>query len=1064
MALDHAVPRDWTDREMLGRNVEPSRAHFIPYADKATAIQAERAASPYYKLLNGQWKFHYVEDVAQAPSDFFSPDFDCSSWESIPVPSNWQLLGYGRPQYSSSKYPFPVNPPHVPEINPAGCYLTSFRLAENWSDKQIILAFEGVDSAFHVWVNGKLAGYSQGSHCHSEFNITEHIQQGENILAVQVYQWSVGSYLEDQDKWRLSGIFRDVYLLARPHTHLRDLFVTTRLDEQYVNADLKLDLSLHNPSRLTDGSHSLRIELLDPEHQPIADHAEKELQLQPGEERQLKLSLPVVSPRQWSAENPVLYHLLLTLCDEHQQVLEVIHLHVGFRSVEIKDSMLLVNGQPVKLKGVNRNEFHPELGFVMTMESMVQDIKLMKQHNINAVRTAHYPNDTRWLELCDQYGLYVIDEADLETHGMHFIGNEGHLSQDPAWEQAYLNRVIRMVERDKNYPSIIIWSLGNESGFGRNHDRMAEWTRGFDPTRPIHYERAYDAELVDIVSAMYPSLESVIKEGQNTAETRPYLMCEYGHAMGNSVGNLKEYWEAIYEYPRLLGGFIWEWSDLGILRKDEAGESCYAYGGDYGDYPNAGTFCLDGLLFPDRRLKASILEYKKILQPVLIEPVDMAKGQIKITNRYEFISLDHLQAEWSLIADGKTLQHGDLKLPHMPAGSNHQVMIPYVLELIRPGQEYWLHIRFTLGSDTLWAERGYEIAWSDLTIPTPSADEPELKLPDMPSIEVRETERTVCVVGQNFDVEFCKRSGTMRSWTFNDTALLASGPQVNLWRAPLDNDVHLKKQWIAAGYDKLTANLNELSVRIIKDRAVQVTASLALGANGDAVCFHAVIRYMIYGTGDIVVDATLKPNDFYSKPDRPRTGLHLDLMVANSPVIEKLPPLPRFGMQLAMPKGFEQFSWFGRGPHECYADRKESGKLGVYRGTVDEQFVPYIRPQENGNKLDVRWAAITNERGIGLHITGMPLLNVGVYHYTAQDLAKTSHVHKLKRRDETFLSIDEVQSGIGNHSCGYAPTLPQYLVEPVERSFVYRMSPISLNHSSPMRVSKQQWAEIDDDI
>jgi beta-galactosidase/beta-glucuronidase len=1058
-----ALP-DWNNLEVLGRNVERPHAEFIPYKDKESALQGRRGDTPYYKLLNGEWSFYYADTAAEAPQGFHERTFDCEDWNTIPVPSNWQMHGYGRPLYSSSKYPFPMDPPHIPAANPTGCYLTSFVLPKGWDNQQIFLTFDGVDSAFHLWVNGQLVGYSQGSHMPSKFNVTDYLQTGSNVLAVQVYQWSDGSYLEDQDKWRMSGIFRDVYLLARPKVQIQDVHVNTVLDEAYNHAELDLRVTLRNSAQHEAAAHSLGIVLLDSTNQTAAEHeAGERLLVQAGNHSTIAYKFPVSTPRKWSAEEPNLYTLLLTLYDEQQNTLEVVRIPVGFRTVEIKDSQLLVNGQPIILKGVNRNEFDPHLGFVVTEASMLKDIKLMKQHNINAVRTSHYPNDPRWLELCDRYGLYVIDEADLETHGFIFVGNEGHLSQDPVWEKAYLDRMIRMVERDKNYPSIVIWSLGNESGFGRNHDAMAAWVREFDPTRPVHYERAYDADLVDIVSAMYPSVDTVILEGQNTEEKRPYIMCEYAHAMGNSAGNLQEYWDAIYQYRRLLGGFIWEWADHGLIQTSESGEQSYAYGGDFGDYPNAGTFCLDGLLFPDRGLKSSILEYKKVIQPVVVKAMDMAEGSVKITNRYDFISLYHLQPLWSLRKDGETIQQKELPPLELPAGADQVISIPYEHALVQPDGEYWIHISFVLREHTLWAECGYEIAWADLPLPAKSAVQRILPIADMPILEVKETANTVGVRGQDFTLEFCKKSGTISKWESMGASLIQSGPKLNLWRAPLDNDVQLKKAWMAAGYDKLKENLRAISVCEVNRHVLEITCHFDHGADGLGMCFSSQSIYTIYGSGDVFITTHLKPRERGSVPERARSGLHLsvDVMVAMNAVFKKeLPPLPRFGMQFKMPDTYNQFKWYGRGPHECYIDRKESGKLDIYDGTVEEQFVPYISPQENGNKADVRWAALTNPSGVGLLIVGLPLLNTSVHHYDTEDLTETKHVHQLTRRNETIVNLDQEQSGIGNESAGYAPTLPSYLMEPAERTFTYRLKPICFNSDSPADLSKQQFEQV----
>lgn len=1026
---DRAIP-DWENLEILGRNMELPHAGFIPYGDVESALDNERAASPYFQSLNGNWKFYYAESPSQAPERFYDLSFSTDDWKTIPVPGNWQMHGYGRPHYSSSYYPFPIDPPHVPNDNPIGCYRRSFFIPDSWNDREMFLVFEGVDSAFHVWVNGQFAGYGQGSHMHSEFRVTSLLQPGENIVSVQVYQWSDGSYLEDQDKWRLSGIFRDVYVKATPHVHIRDLMVQTRFCENLEDAVIGLRLNVKNYTDLDSGKHTLRISLLDEGRQLFVNEETVRafLLLRANEENVIDLEIAVSAPRKWSAEEPNLYALLLKLEDEQGNLLEVGSISVGFRDIIIQDGHLFINGKTVILKGVNRNEFHPEFGFAIPYESMIEDIRLMKQHNMNAVRSSHYPNDTRWLDLCDRYGLYVIDEADLETHGCHFIDNESHLAEDPKWNKPFLDRAVRMVERDKNHPSIIIWSLGNESGYGPNHDTMAEWVRLADPTRPIHYERAKDAPVVDIVSCMYPSLAALIEEGEKS-DPRPFLMCEFAHAMGNSVGNLKEYWDAIYKYPRLLGGLIWEWADLGIRQKLDSGEEWYAYGGDFNDHPNSGHFCIDGLLFPDRRIKASILEFKKVIEPVKVEPVDVLGGIVNIQNRYDFMSLHHLVGSWSILCDGEVVEQGELPELDVPARGEVTVSIPWITTFGQSNGEYWLHIRFTLREASRWAPQGHEIAWADLPIPVTRQAIPSIKLESMPSLQSSETDGFLRIKGNDFTIEWSKARGELSAFEYNGIPLLSAGPKVQIWRATIDNDSRQSKEWKKAGFDALTRRVNDMSFQL-QNHAAQITVKSTHGAAGLGNCFTTWMTYTIYGSGDVIIQTRIVPR-------------------------EGLPPLPRLGLQMAMPDGFDQFSWFGLGPHECYIDRKESGRLGVYSGSVEDQFVPYIKPQENGNKADVRWAAVTNALGTGLFIDGLPMLDVSVSHYSTDNLTKAKHTSDLVRLNETIVNMDYRQAPLGNHSCGEAPPLDAYLLHPVDTLFSLRLKAFSTRDRTPMKLSKR---------
>jgi len=1036
---------DWRNLNVLARRLEPPRAERFPYADEASARAGDPGRSAYVRRLSGAWRFRYAEHPDDAPDGFARPDFDDADWDAIPVPSNWQLHGYGRPHYTSCPYPFLIDPPDVPDT-PVGCYRTAFTVPDGWAGRDVRLLFGGVDSAFHVWVNGKPAGYAQGSHYASEFRISEFLAPGDNVLAVKVYQWSVGSYLESQDKWRMSGIFRDVWLIAEPgEMHIRDIAVTTAFPDGYGESLLGVRVHLSGKAGRTA---RLRIRLLDEQRREVLQaECARTLEADDGDTI-AEFVETVRSPRLWTAETPNLYRLLVALTDEDGRVLEVKGANVGFRDIRVENGLFLVNGRPVKLKGVNRNEFDPKLGFVTTPESMRRDIELMKRHNLNAVRLSHYPNDIRWLDLCDRYGLYVIDEADLETHGFHFAGDESFLSNHPDWTAAYLQRATRMVEQDKNHPCIIMWSLGNESGCGRNHDAMADWIRQADPTRPIHYERAYDAPIADVVSRMYPSVDLLIEEGKKP-DPRPFLMVEYGHAMGNAVGNLKEYWDAVYASPRLLGGLIWEWADQGIERTAPDGTACYAYGGDFGEEPHSGSFCLDGLLFPDRTVKAGILELKKIIEPVHAAAFDPETGRLTVRNRYDFRTLEHLDGGWTLYRDGEPVRSGRLPRLKTPPGGEETVRIPYADGPLAGPGEYWVHVRFTLREEELWAPAGHEVAWADLPVAAASADPKagaaaaggrpksapataggghartaaaaEADGPAKPLVLVREG-RHFGIAGESadgpFTLRFDARGGAAEAWLSRGVPLITAGPKINLWRAPIDNDVHLKKQWMAAGYHRLTTQPKRVAAEMAGDGEVRIETESLLGARGHPPAFRTKLVCRIRPDGAAVVEAELVP------------------------CREDLPPLPRFGIELRMPGRFDRFAWFGRGPHECYADRKESGKLGIYAGTVQDQFVPYIRPQENGNKADVRWAEVTDAEGYGLRFAGDRPLNVSAHHYSTEDMTASSHVHLLTRLNETIVKIDAAQSGIGNHSCGDAPLLEAYKIKAEALRFSVAIRPV----------------------
>jgi len=626
---------DWENPEVVGRNKEPGHCTYLPYADTRAAVQNDPAQSAYTKCLNGIWKFNWVRKPAERPAHFYREDYDVSHWDDIKVPANWELEGYGIPIYTDTDYPFPANPPHIPhDNNPVGSYRRNFTVPETWEGRQVFLHFGGVKSAFYVWVNGKEVGYSQGSKTPAEFNISEHIRSGENVLAVEVYRFSDGAYLEDQDYWKISGIERDVFLFSTPNVMIRDFFVLGNLDELYLNGRIEVSVDVRNYLRDAPEKHKIQMHLFDADHRPVFEEPiEGEVEFNESGGAEIRLENFIENPKKWSAETPYLYTLVLSLLDETGKTIEVMSCKTGFRKVEIKGGQLLVNGIPVTIKGVNRHEHEPETGRVVSEEYMMKDIRLMKQFNINAVRTSHYPNVPRWYELCDQYGLYVIDEANIESHGMGYRPDRT-LGNNPAWQKAHLERTIRMVERDKNHPAIIIWSLGNEAGDGVNFEATYSWIKKRDPSRPVQYERAETRPHTDIVCPMYRQihhLEDFLKKGLGN---RPLILCEYAHAMGNSVGNLQDYWDYFDKHRELQGGFIWDWVDQGLLKKNEEGEEFWAYGGDFGPPGTLSdkNFCINGLVFPDRKLHPHIWEVKKVYQPIKVKALDLTIGKVEIQN------------------------------------------------------------------------------------------------------------------------------------------------------------------------------------------------------------------------------------------------------------------------------------------------------------------------------------------------------------------------------------------------------------------------------------------------
>ena len=1039
--MANSIINDWENLKVLHRNRMPDRAYFIPYPDKESAMAGQPGASKYFRLLNGIWKFCYSQTPSESPEDFYREDYDVSDWDDIQVPLSWQMAGYGRPHYTNVVYPFPVDPPRTPTENPTGCYRRDFYIPEDWEEHRIILRFEGVDSAFHIWVNGQEAGYSQGSRLPSEFDITRWVRAGKNSLSVRVYQWCDGSYIEDQDMWWLSGIFRDVYLLARPKLHLFDFFVQTRLDEDYKDAVLYIKALLNNTSGCEADDYEMEIHLLDAQDSPVLQQPwNRDISVAGGGRTELEIEIPVSNPEKWSAEHPYLYKLLFVIKDDQGQVQEVVPYRVGFRTIELKDGNFLVNGVPVMIKGVNRHDHHPDLGRAVPLDAMRKDVILMKRHNINTVRTSHYPNDPRFYDLCDEYGLYVIDEADLECHGFTVIEDWNQLSGNPEWQDAYVERMVRMAERDKNHPSIIMWSLGNESGFGRNHEAMAAKVREIDPTRLIHYEgetrdifdkEELEPKAADVYSTMYTPVEKMAEVGQKASMKRPHIMCEYAHAMGNGPGGLKEYWDVFYTYKRLQGGCVWEWLDHGIRQKTADGQEYFAYGGDFGDQPNDGNFVIDGLLFPDRTPSPGLLEYKKVIEPVKVEEVDLKNGKVRIINRYDFISLDHLLLSWDVKADDQILQNGCLNMPHIKAGDSRIIDIPVKMpKHPRPGTDYWLNLCFVLANDTGWAEKGYEIAWAQFKLPVEAPAKPAVYTASMPPLTCRQRDNKLSVRGVDFEVVFDKVNGLLESWEYQGMSMLVKGPRMNFWRAPTDNDIHEEPIWRRAGLDQLQHRVDGVHWEQCSDKHVKVQISTRIAPpvyDWGILCDYT---YDIYGSGDVIVKVHGIPQG-------------------------KLPEtLPRIGLQLALAKQLDVVSWYGRGPGESYSDSKQANRFGIYNCRVDDLYTPYVRPQENGNRTDTKWAAFTDIRGMGLIAAGMPKFDFSAHWFTTQDLDKASHTYELIKRGFITLNLDYQQHGLGTASCGPGQ-LPQYRLLPHEFNFRLRLTPFSKDAISDIELGKR---------
>lgn len=1025
---------------MLQRNRMKARSYFHSYANRESALTYERGHSPWYRLLNGTWKFAYAQSPASAPDGFYTEHYEDEGWDKIEVPGMWQLQGYGKPHYTDLLYPFPVDPPHVPSDNPTGCYRKTFHIPQLWDGRQIVLRFEGVDSAFHLWVNGQEVGYSQGSRLPSEFDITPFVRTGSNVLAVRVVQWSDGSYMEDQDMWWLSGIFRDVSLFARPLVQIRDYAVRTDLSEAYTQGKLTVKACIAN---LLDGeasSYKVKAQLLDANGvAEIGAVQESHVTVSRGTEQVVELCLDVAAPKLWSAEDPQLYGLLLTLTDADGREVEIIPQRIGFRQIELRDGNFYVNGVAIMLNGVNRHDHHPELGRITPYETMLQDVLLMKRHNINAVRTAHYPNDPRFYDLCDVYGLYVMDETDLETHGFEPLGNISRISDDPAWKEAYVDRVERMVERDKNHACILFWSLGNESGFGCNFMAMADWCRANDPTRLIHYEEDRELKAVDISSTMYSSVEKLTAIAEEEGYKLPHVICEYAHAMGNGPGGLTEYQQTFRKYKRLQGGFVWEWIDHGLKQVSENGKTFYAYGGDFGDVPNNSNFCLDGLIFPDRTPSPGLLEYKKVIEPVQVTDVDLSQGLLEITNLYDFISLNEFELFWSVYGDGKLLDSGSQPLPHIPAQGKAEIKLP-----LANGAQYGaafgdcqLTLSFCLNKDVIWAKKGHEVATAQYQLP---AVQPRAHLKGQS--EAASLEPLTCtadgqrlsIVGPQFELNFNLLQGTIQTWRYEGTDVIVAGkgPKLSFWRAPIDNDMYIVEEWRKAHLDRMQHRVERVEWEQADSSSVTVRTTVRIAPPVHDYGFRCTYVYTVSSDGEVRIDVKGEP---VGPGKLPRM-------------------LPRIGLRMELPGSQDRVNWYGRGPGECYSDSKRANLIGLYQASVDELYTPYIYPQDNGNRTDVDWVSLTNVRGIGLLAVGQPQLEFSALRFTPEELERAKHHTELVPGETITLHLDYRQNGLGSNSCGPAQ-LPPYELKAEPFQFSFALTPYHKELISPTALAKK---------
>ncbi len=1028
-SLLSAVPadkHDWENPEMFGINKQPPHNTAVPFPDARSAVKNKLHDSPYYHSLNGNWKFNWVKQPSERPLFFFRPDFDTADWPTIPVPSNWQRYGYGTPIYTNNVYPFKKDPPFVTseppknyttfdQRNPVGSYRHTFTVPENFNDKQIFIHFDGVKSAFYIWLNGHKIGYSQGSFTPAEFDITDHIKPGQNLLALEVYRFSDGSYLEDQDYWRLSGIFRPVYLFARDKVSIRDFFVTSDLDSDYDNAKLNISAEIVNYKASDADDYSLTATLYCAKGKTVTKISTPITTV--TDNRTVTITAPVDSPSKWSAEHPNLYKLALELKDAKGNTTQAFAANVGFRSIETgPNGQLLINGKSVLLKGVNRHEHHPIHGRAVTLESMITDIRLMKQNNINCVRTSHYPNDPRFYDLCDQHGIYLVDEANVEGHGMYGHRGVPALGQRPEWDAAHVDRALSMVHRDKNHPSVIFWSLGNESGPGPAFHKMTKAIKAVDTTRLVHYE--VDWAPADMDSNMYPSVRYVESQGKN-GSTRPYFICEYAHAMGNAVGNLQEYWDVIESHDRLIGACIWDWIDQGLLETDDNGNQYFTYGGDYKDYPNSGNFCINGLITPDRKTTPKLTEVKKVYQYFDAKPVDLIKGKVELINKFHFTNLSDFNITWTLTEDGLTIQSGKLSTMDTPPATTKTIQLPLKQFTTETGAEYFVNILLSTKSSTPLVPKDHPIAFAQLKLPIEKTILPIDNFAKFPRLDFKESKTSVSITGDNFNVAFDHATGTISKLTYDKTTIIQSsdeninGPLLNAFRAPVDNDS--RGQWYAFGLNKMSHKVTSIDVDRKNPSTVTVTINTTYTGTDNRKLFDVRSKYTVFGNGTIHVNNHIVPAD-------------------------DLPVLARLGFKMHLPQNFENLTWYGRGPDENYIDRRTGSPVGIYGSTVTDQYYPYARPQTTGNKTDTRWLFITNHRDNGLMVTSSSTMSFTALHYTENELDTARHLNELTPRNDTVLSLDYKHLGLGNGSCGPGP-LPKYSFAPQTCDFAFTLRP-----------------------
>lgn len=1007
---------NWENIDKQSENRLPPRASFFSYENAQQALSFDRAASQHFQLLSGRWQFRYFEHPALVPDEFYNQPV--SGWGDINVPGMWQMEGHGQLQYTDEGFPFPIDIPYVPTNNPTGAYQRKFHLDAAWDNVQTLIKFDGVETYFEVYVNGHYAGFSKGSRLCAEFDISAFVQQGENLLSVRVLQWADSTYIEDQDMWWMAGIFRDVTLTGQNAVHLQDLTVVTAFDENYCDATLKIDVVLDNQREPMKG-YRLHAQLLDSEN-CVAELSLTDLYL--ADETRCHLEIPVSQPRQWNAEHPALYQLLLTLYDEAANVISVVPQRVGFRDICVRDGLFYVNGRYLKLHGVNRHDHDHRKGRAVDMARVERDIILMKQHNINSVRTAHYPNDPRFYELCDIYGLFVMAETDLESHGFANVGDLSRITDDPRWEHAYVERIERHVMAQKNHPSIIMWSLGNESGYGCNIRAMAARCKALDPTRLIHYEEDRDADVTDVISTMYSRVQMMNAFGEYP-HAKPRIICEYAHAMGNGPGGLAEYQAVMNRHASLQGHYIWEWCDHGLLETGENGHSRYAYGGDYGDYPNNYNFCMDGLIYPDQTPGPGLLEYKQVLCPV---EVSHCGNTLRVKNRYWFSSLEDITLTLTMQVAGRCLEDHQIALPHLQSGESETVPLP---EFTAREQEVFLNIRISKNSPTAYSEANHPLGHYQFLLQPAQPLEILPYLKATTALVCDEQKHQLIVRGENFRLEFSRLDGELKSWQVDGEEIVGRAPKLNFFKPVIDNHKpEFEGIWQPNHLQILQQHFRSLSWKNQNDDVV--------------IEVHSIIAPPVFDFGMRCV---------YRWQISPQGAVSLDL--SGTPYGDFSHVIPKIGLDFGLSHRFGQVEYYGRGPGENYPDSRQANLISHYQQPAASLFENYPMPQDNGNRQDVRWLSLRDNAGNGIFIQPCQPLNFSLWPYSSQRLQQAQHIDELTPDSCLTLNLDHQIMGLGSNSWG-SEVLDSYRVYFQEFRYGFTMLPFRQQDNNSLSLAQ----------